>query len=90
LEAEYLVYQPSSGSFWVNLAAGTYDYEWFNSDVGAVASTGSITVRGGNSSFTPPFGGAVLYLKSGVMQTDLELPASRSIFQRMVRRLVAR
>jgi hypothetical protein len=72
-QAEYLVYQPSGGSFSVNLAAGTYAYEWFSSDAGAVASTGSITVRGGNTSFTPPFGGeAMLYLKSHTVQTKLE------------------
>ena len=29
--AEYLVYQPSSGAFSVNLLAGTYQYEWLQS-----------------------------------------------------------
>ena len=60
---EYLVYQPSSGSFTVNLSAGTYDYEWFNPDTGAVVDTGTITVSAGSRNFTPPFtGNAVLYL----------------------------
>ncbi|UCD27863.1 MAG: hypothetical protein JSV03_12260, partial [Planctomycetota bacterium] len=62
--SEYLVYQPSSGqSFTVNLVAGTYDYEWFNCNLGTLAQTGSVTVSGGSQSFTPPFSGeAALYL----------------------------
>ena len=60
---EYLVYQPSSGAFTVNLVAGTYAYEWFNPATGTVASSGTVTVSAGNKSFTPPFSGyAVLYL----------------------------
>ena len=61
---EYLVYQPSSGPFTVNLQAGTYNYEWFNPSLGLAAATGTITVNAGNSSFAPPFSGdAVIYLK---------------------------
>ncbi len=65
--SEYLVYQPSSNSsFTVNLAAGTYSYEWFDpsTGLGTITATGTITVGDGNQSFTAPFGGdAVLYLK---------------------------
>ena len=61
---EYLVYQPGTGEFSVNLAAGTYALEWFNPAAGAVASAGSVKAAGGNQNFTPPFSGpAVLYLK---------------------------
>jgi MYXO-CTERM domain-containing protein len=61
--SEYLVFQPGSGAFTVNVAAGSYAWEWFNPATGAVASSGS--VAGGSQSFTPPFSGtAVLYLKS--------------------------
>ncbi|MDP2728963.1 MAG: DUF6298 domain-containing protein, partial [Dehalococcoidales bacterium] len=61
---EYLVYQSGSGSFTVNLLAGTYSYEWFNPSSGGVVDTGSFTATSGNSSFTPPLNGdAVLYLK---------------------------
>jgi len=64
--SEYLVYQPGSGSFTVNLQAGTYSYEWFNPGAGSVAGTGTITASGGSRSFSPPFSGdAVLYLKAG-------------------------
>jgi hypothetical protein len=63
--SEYLVYQPGSGAFTVNLAAGTYAAEWFNPATGA-ASPGATVSGGAVVSFTPPFGGtAVLYLKSG-------------------------
>ena len=62
---EYLVYQPGSGSFTVNLVAGSYSYEWFNPASGSVACTGSFTASSGNKSFAPPFSGkAVLYLRS--------------------------
>src|SRR5690606_25862806 len=59
---EYLVYQPASGAFTLNVAAGTYVFEWFNPGTGSVASRGSVTVPSGSRSFSPPFGGsAVLY-----------------------------
>jgi Putative collagen-binding domain of a collagenase len=61
---EYLVYQPNSGSFAVDIQSGSYSYEWFNPSTGSVAGTGSITASSGNCSFSPPFNGpAVLYLK---------------------------
>lgn len=62
--SEYLIYQPSSGSFTVDLQAGTYQYEWFNPDSGRIIETNPIVVAGGDRSFIPPFRGeAVLYLK---------------------------
>ncbi|MFO0773851.1 MAG: DUF4038 domain-containing protein [Nitrospiraceae bacterium] len=62
---EYLVYQPTTGSFTVTLPAGAYSYEWFNPASGTVASTGIVGAFGGTPSFTPPFSGpAVLYLTS--------------------------
>ncbi len=61
---EYLVYQPGTGEFSVNLTAGSYALEWFNPTAGSVASTGTVKAAGGNQTFTPPFtGSAVLYLK---------------------------
>jgi Family of unknown function (DUF6298)/Protein of unknown function (DUF4038)/Putative collagen-binding domain of a collagenase len=61
---EYLIYQPNSGSFTVNIQSATYAYEWFNPATGSVAGTGSIEASSGNRSFTPPFSGpAVLYLR---------------------------
>ena len=62
--SEYLVYQPGSGGFNVNLIAGDYNFEWFNPSSGSVIQTGLISASGGNNNFTPPFSGdAVLYLK---------------------------
>jgi hypothetical protein len=62
---EYLVYQPSATSFTVTLIAGRYEYEWLNPSTNAIASSGTLSVATGNSSFSPPFGGdAVLYLHS--------------------------
>jgi len=64
---EYLVYQPGSGAFTVNLVAGAYNYEWFNPALGSVAQIGATTTPSGNQTFVAPFGGdAVLYLKVGV------------------------
>jgi hypothetical protein len=61
---EYLVYQPRTREFSVNLTASNYSFEWFNPTMGSVASTGSVKAAGGNQAFTPPFSGpAVLYLK---------------------------
>jgi hypothetical protein len=60
---EYLIYQPGTESFTVNLEAGDYDYEWFNPDTGIIVSSGTVAASGGSKSFTPPFSGdAVLYL----------------------------
>jgi hypothetical protein len=61
--SEYLVYQPASGAFTVDLRAGTYTYEWFRPETGSGAGRGSLTVEG-RRELTPPFNGdAVLYLK---------------------------
>jgi hypothetical protein len=66
-DAEYIIYQPLAEPFTVNLASGTYAYEWFNPSSGTVYSTGSISVADGNNSFVAPFDGdAVLYLKNMV------------------------
>ena len=58
---EYLVYQPGSGRFSVNLEAGNYDTEWFNPTTGAIAAKGAITSAGGKQSFTPPFAGTAVF-----------------------------
>jgi hypothetical protein len=63
-DGEYLVYQPSSGAFTVDLAGGAYDYEWFNPALSEIAQSGVIASVGGNQRFIAPFDGdAVLYLK---------------------------
>jgi hypothetical protein len=60
---EYLLYQPDSGAFTVNLGSGTYNVEWFNPKTGQ--SSAAQTVTGGSQTFTPPFSSnAVLYLKN--------------------------
>ncbi len=62
--SEYLVFQPGSGSFTVNLATGAYSVEWFNPSNGSASSAAQVA-GGGTTGFTPPFGGtAVLYLKA--------------------------
>jgi len=77
---EYLVYQPSSGSFNVNLIAGAYTYEWFNPTSGTIAGTGTITASAGNRTFTPPFSGyAVLYLKKASDTTPPAAPTGLNI-----------
>jgi hypothetical protein len=62
--SEYIVYQPDSGGFSVNLAAGTYSAEWLNPANGQVSTT-TLTAGDGWRSFTSPLGGsdALLYLK---------------------------
>ncbi|MCK5226536.1 MAG: discoidin domain-containing protein, partial [Planctomycetes bacterium] len=61
--SQYIIYQPDSGQFSVNLFAGTYNYEWFNPTTGAVKGSGTINAPNGNKNFIPPFNGdAVLYL----------------------------
>ena len=63
--SEYLIVQPASGPFTVEMRAGTYSYEWFDPTSASTAETGIVTVQAGNNAFTPPFSGsAVLYLKS--------------------------
>ncbi|MFN6947054.1 MAG: DUF6298 domain-containing protein, partial [Cytophagaceae bacterium] len=61
---EYLIYQPKPNeSFAVNLDAGTYVYEWFNTNNGTIVSSGVFTAKSGNRSFLAPFiGDAVLYI----------------------------
>jgi hypothetical protein len=59
----YLVYQPASGAFTLELPAGTYEYQWFDPTTRVVAGNGSVTATGGAKVFTPPFGGnAVLFI----------------------------
>lgn len=68
---EYLIYQPQSGAFTVNLTAGTYSYEWFNPVSGIIASSGSITVAEGDLSLMPPFDGdAVLYIRAQLPEPE--------------------
>ena len=63
---EYLVYQPGSGPFTINLQSGRYDYEWFNPRTGLLADARSFSASAGNRTFFPPFGGsAVLLISSG-------------------------
>lgn len=62
---EYLIYQPKGGeAFTVELAAGSYFYEWFNAAKGEKGGTGEIQVAGGRrQQFKAPFGeDAVLHL----------------------------
>ena len=60
---DYLVYQPSAKPFTLQLAPGTYQFEWFNPATNLVGTSGSITASGGERSFAAPFAGdAVLYL----------------------------
>jgi hypothetical protein len=64
--SEYLVFQPNSGPFTVDLrgAAQSYAIEWLDIKTNSYSAGGSVA-GGAVSSFTPPFQGpAVLYLKS--------------------------
>jgi hypothetical protein len=62
---EYLVYQPSSNTFFtVTLPKGTYRVEWYNPTTGVASAAGTVN-GGGNIRFAAPFSGdAVLYLKN--------------------------
>jgi hypothetical protein len=62
---EYMVYRPASGNtFTVDLAVGTYNYEWFDSGSGTVSIEDSLVTEGGACSFTAPFNGdAVLHIR---------------------------
>ena len=63
--SQYIIYQPNSGSFNVNLVAGTYNYEWFNPTSRIIEESGTIDAANGNKDFVPPFSGeAVLYLST--------------------------
>lgn len=61
---QYLVYQPSSGSFTLTVAAGTYRFEWYSPATGAVAGTGMITLGAEQHTFMPPFAGDAVLLLS--------------------------
>lgn len=68
---EYLVYQPVTGSFFLDLRAGTYEYEWLNPGTDRIALFGTIVVSDGNRQMTPPFSGdAVLYLHATKFSTE--------------------
>ena len=63
--SEYIVYQPASEPFTVEIVGGNYSYEWFDPASGRIHSSGLVTVADGQKSYTPPFpGDAVLYLKN--------------------------
>jgi hypothetical protein len=69
---QYLVYNPAADTdsipkyFGITLAAGTYDYEWFNPSSGKTESAGTIEAKGGEQTFNAPFkGDAVLYMVRG-------------------------
>src|ERR1035437_8151675 len=60
---EYLVYQPYPGPFSVNLAAGTYHYEWLDPTSNRITSSGAVSVFKGDHTFTPAYkADAILYL----------------------------
>ena len=61
---EYLVYQPDSGPFTIDLVAGAYCWEWFDAAAGVVAGTGTLSAADGRRPFTPPVNGdGVLWLR---------------------------
>ena len=63
--SEYLIYQPGSGPFTVDLKEKVYRYEWFDPLAGKIAEGGTLSAGDGKREFNPPFSGqAVLYLKS--------------------------
>lgn len=75
---EYLVWQPATGSFTVDMKSGTYDYEWFVPDTSTVAGRGVLTLGDGQATFLPPsnhHGGTVLYLKRVPAASDADCPA---------------
>jgi hypothetical protein len=60
---QYLVYQPTSGSFQLKVTAGSYHAEWFNPATAEKTDAGVMTLAAGQRTFTPPFtGDAVLLL----------------------------
>lgn len=67
---EYLVYQPSTGSFTVTLPAGEYAVEWFNPTAQAASTTTPLTVASaGAQTFSTPLNpthDAVLFIKAGI------------------------
>ncbi|MDT8300560.1 MAG: DUF6298 domain-containing protein [Sedimentisphaerales bacterium] len=61
---EYLVYNSGSGTITLyNFPSGTYSVEWYNTATNAAQTGSNITGNGSNKTITPPFSGAVLYLK---------------------------
>ena len=67
--SEYLIYQPGSGSFTVELKKNKYKYEWFNPLTVRIVQNGTLSAGDGKREFSPPFSGqAVLYLKSSELQ----------------------
>jgi uncharacterized protein DUF6298/collagenase-like protein with putative collagen-binding domain len=67
--SEYLIYQPGSGSFTVELKKNKYKYEWFNPLTVRIVQYGTLSAGDGKREFSPPFSGqAVLYLKSSELQ----------------------
>jgi hypothetical protein len=84
--SEYLVYKQGNGSFQLNLAAGTYNVEWFNATTHQTVPPQSPTVThsGGARTFTPPSGfsagqDVVLYLKVGAISTPAPTPTPTPI-----------
>lgn len=71
-KAEYLVFQPGTGKFTVDMkqATGTFTVEWFNPRTSK--TTAGATVTGGSvREFTPPVNGSVLlYLKAKTNDTS--------------------
>lgn len=67
----YVVYQPASDtSFTLDVAAGTYDFEWFDPTNYQVAATGTLVSSGASESFQAPFSGdAVLFLLTPLVAT---------------------
>ena len=57
---EYLVYLPEGGKVTVDLAKGTYAFEWINPDTGKTAQKGQVI--GGAQQFTAPFEGHAVIL----------------------------
>jgi hypothetical protein len=63
--SEYLIVQPESGAFTVEMQPGVYNYEWFDLNTASTVDMGVVSLTAGNNTFTPPFSGSgVLYLKS--------------------------
>jgi hypothetical protein len=64
--AEYLVYHPTGAKpLTVELAGGTYHYEWFDPKAGHRAASGEVKWAGGVRKFSAPFDpDSVLYLKA--------------------------
>jgi hypothetical protein len=65
---EYLVYQPGTGSFTVDMVAGNYTAEWFDPTGQATSSSIAVTAVNGNNTFSTPLNAshdAVLFLKAG-------------------------